>query len=166
LKFFLKIIALSALMLIMHPFIANADQAGTKAPPFRLVDTAGTVVTLEDFAGKILMITFWASWCASCREGFPALDQLYNQYQDQGFAVIGINVDASPARVAAFLRNTPVKFPILIDSKGETAEAYRLSGLPTIFIIDRDGVVKHRHSGYEKGFSRIYDQEIRDLLKQ
>jgi peroxiredoxin len=151
---------------LLYTAVAFAAQEGTQAPGFNLRDLKGNVVTLEHYKGKVVLLVFWAPWCASCRVDLPELEQLYNKYQDEGFAVIGINVDASTARVAAFLRKAPLKYAILVDSKGETAEAYRLSGLPTIFIIDREGVVKHRHSGYEKEFLGIYDKEIQELLNQ
>jgi len=164
-EFILKAIALSTLLFIMLPFAADADQAGKKAPPFRLIDTAGAVVTLGDFAGKVLLLNFWATWCTPCRDELPAFDRLYHKYRDQGFVVIGISVDASAARVAAFMKKRPVGFPVVTDTTGEAADAYRFSGLPAGFLIGRNGVIVRTYRGSGKELMSMVETDIAELLK-
>lgn len=162
----IKIIAIALIILCMVPVYASPVQIGTMAPAFILVDLNGQMVTPAQFKGKVVFLDFWAIWCKSCREELPELDRLYMKFREEGFTVIGISVDASQARVAAFLKKVPVTFPILIDQKGDVAEAYRFSGLPASFLIDRDGIIRKQYKGFAMDLLPLYEKDISDLLKQ
>jgi peroxiredoxin len=161
-----KAAALAALLYILLPFTAAAENAAHKAPPFRLPDAKGAVLALEDFSGQVLLINFWATWCVSCREELIELDHLYRKYRDAGLVVIAISVDTSAARVAAFLKKRPIDLPVVTDTEGAVAEAYRLSGLPAAFLIGRDGVIERRYRGSGKELISLYEKDIEDLLKR
>ena len=161
-----KAAALAALLSVLLPFTAAAEHAAQKAPPFRLPDAKGAVIALEDFPGHVLLINFWATWCTSCREELSELDRLYRQYRDNGFTIIAISVDTSAERVAAFLKKKPVGFPVLTDTTGDVADAYRFSGLPAAFLIGRDGVIERRYRGSGKEMISLYEKDIEDLLKR
>jgi peroxiredoxin len=163
---YLKTIVLSVSLLMVTSFSADADQAGDKASSFRLSTTTGSSVALDDFAGKVILLNFWATWCVSCREELIELDRLYRQYRDRGFTVIGISVDASSERVAAFLKKQPVGFPVVTDTNGAVAAAYRFSGLPAGFLIGRDGVIVRTYRGSGKELISLYEKDIEDLLKR
>jgi peroxiredoxin len=162
----IKIIAITLTILCMVPVYASSGQIGTMAPAFCLVDLNGRMVTLSQLKGKVVFLDFWAIWCISCREELPELDRLYMKFREEGFTVIGISVDASQAGVAAFLKKVPVTFPILIDQKGDVAEAYRFSGLPAGFLIDRDGIIRKQYKGFAMDLLPLYEKEISDLLKK
>ena len=166
LKCTMKAAVLAALFCILLPFTAIAEDAARKAPSFRLQDTKGAVLALEDFSGHILLINFWATWCTSCSEELFELDRLYRQYRDNGFTVIGISVDTSAERVAAFLKKRPVGFPVVTDTQGAVAEAYRLSGLPAAFLIGRDGIIERRYRGSGKELISLYEKDIKDVMKR
>jgi peroxiredoxin len=161
-----KAAVLAALLYILLPFAAVAEKAAQKAPPFRLPDAKGAVLALEDFKGHVLLINFWATWCVSCREELIELDHLYRTYRDAGLVVIAISVDTSAARVAAFLKKKPVGFPVLTDTTGDVADAYRFSGLPAAFLIGRDGVIERRYRVSGKELLSLYEKDIEDLLKR
>lgn len=157
---------LTLLLALALPIGANAVQVGTSAPDLNLTDLKGNVVTLKQFRGKVVFLDFWAPWCDPCREELPALDALYKKYRNDGFEVIGIDIDDSEKLVAEFLQKIPIAFSILIDKKGVTRREYNFRMLPTAFIIGRDGVIRNVHMGFGKEFLQMYDKEIAELLKQ
>jgi peroxiredoxin len=163
LRFFALVIIV---VLMVMPVLVLAGQFPEVAPSFTLVDLNGKSVSLEGFRGKIVFLVFWASWCAPCREELPELDRIYNKFDHQGFEVIAVSVDGSDSDMESFLRNFPISFPVLLDKQGDVNDAYRVSGLPTGFIIGKDGSIRYTHRGFGKEFLAIYEKEIEDLIKQ
>jgi len=155
-----------AFLLVLTPVTVNAAQAGDRAPAFQLADVNGSPVSLESLKGNVILLAFWAPWCLSCREEFPELDRLNRIYRDKGFIVVGIAVDATAERLAAFLKKRPVGFPVVLDTRGDTAEAYRFSGLPALYLIGRDSIIRYVHQGFSGEFVPVYEQEIIDLLSR
>ncbi len=158
--------ALILVAAILHPLCSYSAEIGGKAPAFSLKDIKGNIVTLESLKGKVVFVDFWATWCGPCKEEFPELDALYKKYGKDGFEVVGISVDKSESNVAEFLKKRPVSFTILTNTNGDVAEAYGLPGMPTGFIIGKDGVIRYRHVGFSKAFLPVYEKEIVELLKR
>ena len=150
----------------LMPVFVHAGQLPESAPSFTLTDVRGKSVSLDEFRGRVVFLTFWASWCVPCREELPELDRLYKKYKKEGFEVIAVSVDSSEAAVDNFLRKISVSFHVLFDKKGDVSDAYRVSGLPTGFIIGKDGDIRHKHRGFGKEFLPTYEKEIADLIKQ
>lgn len=120
-------------------------------PPLRAADIAkAQVLSLSDFRGKVVYLDFWDSWCGPCRESLPALDGLRSELSRDAFEIVAVNLDADPAAGRRFLAQYPVTYPVASDPSANAAAAYRLSALPTSFLIDRDGVVHHVHQGFRK----------------
>ncbi len=119
---------------------------GKPAPEFALLDTDGNVRHLSDFRGKVVLINFWATWCAPCRKEFPELVETYDTQKSE-IVVVGINMQENSDRVREFAEEFGADFPILIDPKAEAAEAYRLLGLPSSYFIDQQGVLREQHFG-------------------
>ena len=153
-------------LLFVVPLPGYSGQIGTMAPAFSLVDLNGKVITLEQFKGKVVFLDFWAPWCIPCREELPELDKLNKKFHNEGLEVIGISIDASEKNVAAFLKKVPLGVHIVIDKKNEVSDAYRVSSLPTGFIIGRDGIIQRIHKGFSRESIPIYEKEIDALLKQ
>jgi peroxiredoxin len=164
-RLFISLYVATIILLFSVSSGLHAGQVNMVAPSFRLNDLSGQPVSLENMRGKVVLLDFWATWCLSCREELTELDGLYHKYRNSGFVVIGISVDTSAERVAAFINKRPVGFPVVTDTKGETAEAYRFSGLPAAFLIDRDGVIVRRYRGSGKEMISRYETDITDLLK-
>ena len=163
----MKIAAVLALFcLSMSPFKAYSAGIGETAPVFSLKDINGNTVTLDSLKGKVVFLDFWATWCGPCKEEFPELDALYKKYNKDGLEVVAVSVDKSESNVGEFLKKRPVSFTILTNTKGDVAEAYGLPGMPTAFIIGKDGEIKHRHAGFSKAFLPVYEKEIAELLKK
>jgi peroxiredoxin len=154
------------LFLIFLPIRARSAQNGAVAPSFSLVDRTGQTISLEHFKGKIIFLGFWGTWCAPCREELPALDKLYAKYRKAGLEVIGISIKSSRSDVEKFLRNVPVNFHILLDGDDKAGDAYRVSSLPTGFLIDKNGVIRYKHMGFGDEFLPLYEKEIVELLKE
>ncbi len=141
-------------------------EVGGPAPDFALPDAAGKVVSLQDYAGQVLLINFWASWCGPCREEMPLLDQLSQRYGPLGFTMLGINVEEDSALADRFLQGTPVDFPILYDRENAVSKLYDVIAMPTTVLVDRQGNIRFVHHGYEAGNENEYQDQIRTLVRE
>jgi peroxiredoxin len=136
---------------------------GFTAPDLTLQTLDGRTATLSELRGQAVLINFWASWCPPCRNEMPAIQQVYEEYRDEGFTVLAINSQEQEARVSAFAEPLGLTFPILIDRDGSVFDAYQVAALPTTFFVDRAGVIRGVTTG---GFlSRaFFESEIAPLL--
>jgi len=119
---------------------------------------------LEKHQGKVIYLDFWASWCGPCRRSFPWMNEMQTSYQDKGFVVVSVNLDAEHELAEAFLKETPALFEVVYDAKGETAQKYRVKGMPTSYLIGRDGKIKVAHTGFFNAKRAQYESEIKHLL--
>jgi peroxiredoxin len=161
-----KIFIVTVLTLLFFvPPHSYSDQIGTVAPAFSLVDVNGRTVALEQLRGKVVFLDFWAPWCIPCKQELPELDKLQKKFGSYGLEVIGISIEPSEKNVAAFLQKVPLSVHIVIDKKNEVSDAYRVSSMPTGFIIGRDGTIRCRHVGFDRGLLPLYEKEITELLR-
>ncbi len=114
---------------------------GTAAPAFTLADDRGTVVSLQQYRGRIIVMNLWASWCPPCRAEMPDLQRLSQQYASAGLVVVGVNEGESPSRARAFAQSLGIRFPIWIDDQQRYGRLYAALGMPTTVVIGRDGNV-------------------------
>jgi cytochrome c biogenesis protein CcmG/thiol:disulfide interchange protein DsbE len=121
---------------------------------------------LSAYRGKVVYVDFWASWCAPCRQSFPWLDNLVRDFGSQNLVVIGVNVDKDRDRAMRFLNETPANFPILYDPKGELATTYKVAGMPSGILIDRNGHVRFQHAGFTEKQRGFYEEQLRTLLAE
>ncbi len=148
--------------------MTQAVEVGEPAPDFTLpaIEDSDTEITLSELRGKVVYVDFWASWCAPCLLSLPLYNDIYNKYSDQGLEVVGINIDNPIEDGLDFLLDTPLDFKIPADPDGETSTLYDVYGMPTSFLIDRDGVVRMVHEGFRNGDIELIDEEIRSLLAE
>ena len=133
------------------------------APDFSLQDMDGETYTLSSYRGKVVMLNFWATWCPPCRREMPSLERLYGKLKSQDFVVIAINQFEDPDLVFEFTGRLSLEptFPILFDRDSSVAELFRVKGLPTTYLIDKDGQIRYRAIG-----GREFDHtEIEDMIK-
>jgi thiol-disulfide isomerase/thioredoxin len=146
---------------------ANATDVGQPAPQFTLPTLQQDQPTaLAQYAGKVVYLDFWASWCAPCRTSFPLLDKLHGKLKAQGFEVVAVNLDEDKANAEKFLQEIPVGFTVLRDAKGEWEKQYVVESMPTSFIIDRQGVVQNIHHGFASADIKELEEKITKLLAQ
>ena len=139
------------------------------APDFSAATPDGRIVSLADFRGqKRVVVSFWASWCGPCRLEMPLLTKFYqdNHTASSDFEILAVSIDEDPRDAAAFATTQKLKFPVLLDPHQKMAKAYEVDGIPTLFVIDKDGKITHGHIGYDLGLEwrlkialRIRDQK-------
>lgn len=122
-------------------------QIGDPAPDFSLPDQAGKVHTLAMYKGKVVLVRFWADWCPSCKDEMPKIDGIYGRFKDRGFVVIAINVKQGEEAVSAFVKEYGISYPTPMDKEANVAKAYGVIGLPTTFIIDKNGKIGEKVMG-------------------
>nr|MBP7914986.1 TlpA family protein disulfide reductase [Vitreoscilla sp.] len=145
--------------------VQAAPAPSTPAPDFTLRSMNGPNLRLQEQRGKVVLLNFWATWCAPCREEMPHLNRLYEKYRAAGFVLLGVNVDDDPANALGVAGTFGVKFPMLLDTDKQVSKLYDLATMPSTVLIDRDGKVRYLHRGYKPGTELEYDQQIRTLLK-
>ncbi len=121
-----------------------APREGFFAPKIELTSLDNISYNLSDLNGQVVIVNFWASWCPPCKAEMPAIEETYQKYKDQGLVILGINLTSSDdvTKVDQFVHEYALTFPILLDEKGETANRYQVSSLPTTFFINKDGVIE------------------------
>ena len=122
-------------------------EAGEAAPTFSTFDLEGRPVALADYRGKVVLLNFWASWCAPCREEFPRLKAVHGR---DDVVVLGVVFDDSKRKAAAFMQEQGATWPGLVDPDHDIADAYgvfKKPGIPVTWAIDADGVARARHLG-------------------
>jgi peroxiredoxin len=146
---------------------AGTPAEGTKpAPDFTLRSLEGQNLRLQEQRGKVVLLNFWATWCAPCREEMPHLNRLYEKYRASGFNLLGVNVDEDTRNTGGVASKLGLKFPILLDGDKQVSKLYNLSSMPSTVLIDRDGRQRYLHKGYREGYEQTYEQQIRELLKE
>ena len=121
--------------------------SGRAAPEFALPDLEGRTWRLSEHRGRTLLINFWATWCAPCREEMPALERLHRALGGDGeFSVVGVHVGPAGDALGAFLEETPVSFPILVDAELALAD-WNVAALPTTVLLDADGRARYAAAG-------------------
>lgn len=160
----LATLGLLLLGLAMFSPAALAIGAGTMAPEIGIKDLAGRGVNIASLKGKVVLVDFWASWCAPCREELPVLESLYKKYRARGFEVVGVNQDESPDNVKKFLNGMPLSFRVVHDRGGAVANRYEPAKMPSSFLIDRKGIVRHVHAGFRAADRATLEKKISALL--
>ncbi len=112
------------------------------APELNLVDMAGNDVSLRDYAGSVVMVNLWATWCPPCKEEMPALQSYYQNHRSNGFVLIGANQEETLEVVQSFVADFGLTFPIWLDENYLAQRVFNTMSLPSSFVIDRDGTVR------------------------
>lgn len=133
---------------------------GNQARDFTLEALDGTEVSLSDFKGRVVLINFWATWCAPCRAEVPDLQAAYEARQGDGFVVLGVNVEESRPAVESFVAEFDMTYPVLLDETGDVLKLYRAIGLPMSIVVDQEGLIQARHIGY------LSEGQLEDYLEQ
>jgi peroxiredoxin len=111
----------------------------TKPPEFSGRTVDGRTVSLASLQGKVVILNFWATWCKECLEEMPAFEQLHRKFAGQGLTVLAINAREGTQAIQKYGKELSLTFPLIVDPKGEINSIYGVVGLPTTFLIGRDG---------------------------
>ena len=139
------------LVLLLTGCSADSKQlmarVGEPAPDFRLQNLNGQSVTLSELRGKPVLLNFWATWCPPCRAEMPYLQEIYEEWTGMGLVLLTINVGESSTRVKDFLETYNLSLPVLLDTNRSVANKYNITGIPTTFFIDKDGIIQEKVVG-------------------
>jgi peroxiredoxin len=141
------------------PFGGGSTLVGKRVPDFTLQDLAGKEVTSSSLEGKPVLVNFWTTWCAPCREQMPKIQELARTFADKGLVVLAIN-DGEPAEAARkYIEENKYTFRVLLDRDKAVAGKFIVSGIPAVFLIDREGNVRGHYVGYSSTL------DLREALK-
>jgi thiol-disulfide isomerase/thioredoxin len=147
-----SLVALTALAVLLVPVVARGADP---APDVTMYALDGKPFTLASLKGKVVVLDFWASWCAPCRKSFPFMDALQKQHVAEGLQVVGLTLEEDDDAVNGFLDAVPVGFTIARDTTERSGEAFGVVAMPTTFLIGRDGRIEAR---FEGGDASVHDK--------
>lgn len=160
------------LLLFTFSFISlgcetKADTKDVKAPDFSLEDLSGEKIALSRYKGNVVILDFWATWCPPCRMSIPELVKLQDNYRDKGLVILGISVDSADTKnayISAFSEKFKINYKILRADDGTIRKYFGNSdfSIPTLFIVNREGVVVDMHSGYSPG---AVEKSLKQIFK-
>jgi thiol-disulfide isomerase/thioredoxin len=141
--------------------LKKAENKG--APDFKLPDMDGRALSMADYKGKVVLLDFWATWCPPCQMAIPHLIDLQQKYGDKGLVVLGLSLDSEAKDVVAFLQTRSINYPI-VQCDLATKQAYGVSSIPRIFIVDRQGTIRGDFLGYTEENVKGIESVVKSLL--
>ena len=140
---------------------------GEEAPAFQLpaLGDKGSV-SLAEYRGKVVFLDFWASWCPPCLRSVPQLEELRGEFPSSDFQIVAINIDRDPQKALSVLARHSVGYPSASDPEGEWPKRFDIPTMPTSFLIDREGIVRHVHAGFREGDLDALRARLREMISQ
>jgi len=155
------------LLLTLLTLGAGDALAADQAPAFTLRDINGKSVSLSDHADKVVLISFWATWCVPCQAEMPHLQRFYEAYGSQGLTVLSVNTDdaRSSSQVKPLVKSKGLTFPVLLDRETTVVAMYNpAKTLPYSVLLDRSGAISKVYTGYTPGDEVHVEDDIKALL--
>jgi thiol-disulfide isomerase/thioredoxin len=149
-------------MLGSHP----DEMLGQAAPELTLSSLGGASVSLNDFSGQVVLVNIWATWCGPCRIELPHIQDLHERYGNDGLAVLAINAGESEDQIRRYLSQEGLTFRVLLDPESQSLRTFSTSGIPTVVLIDREGIVRYGQVGYSPGSDQELEREVQALLAE
>ena len=141
-----------------------AHAAKPMAIDFTLPTASGSV-RLADHRNEVVYLDFWASWCIPCRNSFPWMNAMAQRYGKRGLTILAINLDKDRNAAEQFLHEIPARFTVAFDPEGKVADQYEVEGMPSSYIIDRNGRIARVHLGFRKEDTREMERVMRHALR-
>ncbi|MEJ2568608.1 MAG: TlpA disulfide reductase family protein [candidate division WOR-3 bacterium] len=147
----------------------SSKQVGSKksmiAPDFTLKDTADNEHSLYDYRGKVVLVNFWATWCPPCMVEIPHLIELYRKYKENGVVILGLSLDTDLKRIKIFVEKNNMEYPVLVEAR-DLIKTYAIKGIPTAYLIDKDGIIVEKFVGYTPGAEKDIEKLIIKLIEK
>ena len=144
----------------------TSAEIGAPAPDFVLGSIDGTNVRLSDFRGKVVFLNFWASWCPPCRAEMPSIENLKKRMEGYDFVILAVSIDdVERSRLSNFVEGNGYTFTILHDPEQTVADTYLIMGIPTTYIIDKNGTVVDKSVGMEPWDSSDRIEEFMSMVE-
>ena len=165
----MRLVAALLAALVAWPVGAEAQQPlrlwdGGATPALQLPDLQGRTHRLSDYRGKVVLINFWATWCAPCREEMPSIERLRQAMQGKPFAVLAVNLAEPEPRIRQFLQSMPLGFPVLLDANMSATNAWKVRQLPASFVVGPEGRIRYTYIGDLDWSSAAVRQTLSELL--
>lgn len=158
-------LTVGAILLLLSDAQREPLQVGDAAPNFRLDGAFGGVGEISDMRGRVVILNFWATWCAPCIAEMPSLQTLYRKFEDDDFEIVAVSLDKEGAPVVKqFAERHRLTFAMVVDPRGTTEESYRLMGVPETYVIDKDGIIIERVLGPRDWNDDATIRKFADLL--
>jgi thiol-disulfide isomerase/thioredoxin len=139
-----KLTYLITLLLVVANQNAYSVEVGASLPDCTLASMEDKQnLSLSQYQGKVIYVDFWASWCGPCAKSFPFLNEMHEQFKDQGLQIVGVNLDENADDAKAFLAKYPASFTVAADVSKQCAKDFAVKAMPSSYLIDRNGVVQH-----------------------
>ncbi len=135
-----------------------------KAQDFTLKNLEGNEVTLQDYRGKVVFLNFWATWCGPCRMEMPSMEKLWQEFKEEEFVILAIDIRERPEKVMSFVIEESLSFPVLLDETGQLAGAYGIRGIPTTFFLNPEGEIVGKAVGARDWAVENSFELVRELL--
>jgi cytochrome c biogenesis protein CcmG, thiol:disulfide interchange protein DsbE len=142
---------------------AESTAAPQIAPRFSLATRNGKIEA-DSLRGQVVLVDFWASWCAPCKLSFPWLREMHNRYTDKGLKVVAVNLDKDRDKSDAFLDANSAPFTVAYDPLGRSAEAFHVKAMPTSFLINRAGELVYTHAGFDPKDTAAFEDRIKQEI--
>ncbi|MDT8283405.1 MAG: TlpA disulfide reductase family protein [Gammaproteobacteria bacterium] len=162
-KQFNAFILFTFILFSSHIFATTSFAEVSQAPDIDLPGLNANV-QLKNYKGKVVYLDFWASWCLPCQKSFPWMHDIKQKYASRGFEIVAINLDKDKKLADEFLKGMDVNFVVAFDDSGKSASAYKLRGMPSSYLIGRDGKIHASHIGFRDQDKAQLEQVITDLL--
>jgi len=149
---------------------------GATAPDFVFTTLTGDTVSLADYAGRVVLVNVWATWCGPCRVEMPSMQRLYEQTSREDFEILAVSIDAqlgqrdlsgnAGGNVAIFTDSLGLTFPILLNPSGDIQRSYQTTGVPETFLIGPDGTIRRKVAGGTEWDDEAYIEQIERLISE
>lgn len=153
--------------LLAFGFTAEAKVGkGQHAPGFSLTALDGGKVSLSSFGGDVVVVDFWAQWCEPCKHELPELDRLQKQYASKNVEILTVNIDKQRDNAERLVKILGLSLKVLLDPAGSVAATYDLPKMPSSYVIDKKGVVRYVHEGFDgSGDISRFKKELDELTR-
>jgi len=162
----LIISSLCLVWVLSLPCCAKKEKVSGFAPDFTLKTLDGKEMTLSRLKGKVVLLDFWATWCGPCKESIPHFIQLYKDYRESGFELVGMNVDKRDAEVVRrFVTSMDIPYPV-VTTPENVVRSYRVTGIPATFLIDKEGKIREKMVGFNSTIARQLTTQVANLISE
>jgi len=159
------LLSVALLLACAPPEHRSRVRPGEPAPRFDLQDLAGGRLALQDLRGRVVLVDFWATYCASCKDSIPFFRKLHKEFHQAGLVVLGVSIDERTEHLRGFVSEAAMPYRVLLDREQAAARAYGITGVPESFLIGRDGIVRGTWVGFSPEDARQIRMEVRAALK-
>lgn len=154
------------ILIIVYCSPLFAIEPGTKAPDFSLIGNDGKSHSISELNGKVILLDFWASWCGPCKKSLPWLSELRKETSTNDLEIVAVNLDTEQADAIEFIKRYKIDLKVLFDAEGKTPQQYKLTTMPSSYLIGRDGNIHYVFEGFHEDDKEKIKSAITELISK